>query len=71
MVTTQYEEALRGVRSLSPDEQKRLLTQVAEQLEVSPDAATSILKLRGLGKEIWRNLDAQEYVERERASWNG
>lgn len=71
MATTQYEEALRQVRSLSPDDQKRLLTEVAEQLDASPDAATSILKLQGLGKEIWRDLDAQEYVNRERASWNG
>jgi len=32
---------------------------------------TSILELQGLGKAIWHGLDAQEYVDRERASWNG
>jgi len=32
---------------------------------------TSILELRGLGKAIWQGVDAQEYVNRERASWNG
>jgi hypothetical protein len=31
----------------------------------------SILELRGLGKEIWGNIDAQEYVNQERDSWNG
>jgi len=31
----------------------------------------SILELRGLGKEIWEDIDAQDYVEQERASWNG
>jgi hypothetical protein len=27
--------------------------------------------LCGLGKEIWEGIDAQEYVNSERASWNG
>jgi len=25
--------------------------------------------LRGLGKEVWNNIDAQEYVNAERDSW--
>jgi hypothetical protein len=29
------------------------------------------MELRGLGAEIWDGIDAQEYVIRERASWNG
>lgn len=31
----------------------------------------SIMELEGLGKEIWQGIDAQEYVNQERASWNG
>jgi plasmid stability protein len=30
----------------------------------------SILDLKGLGKEHWRNLDAAEHVDKERASWD-
>jgi len=30
----------------------------------------SILELRGLGKEHWREIDAAQHVERERASWD-
>jgi plasmid stability protein len=30
----------------------------------------SILELRGLGKEHWREVDAAEHVEHERASWD-
>jgi hypothetical protein len=30
-----------------------------------------MMELEGLGKEIWQGLDAQEYVNQERASWNG
>ena len=31
----------------------------------------SILELKGLGKEIWKGIDAQEYVDQERSSWPG
>ena len=37
----------------------------------TPETRTSILQLQGLGKEIWRGIDAQKYVDGERASWNG
>jgi hypothetical protein len=31
----------------------------------------SILELKGLGKEVWGEIDAQEYVDQERRSWHG
>ncbi len=31
--------------------------------------ATNIYDIKGVGKEIWDNTDAQEYVNKERASW--
>ena len=31
----------------------------------------SILELQGLGKEIWEGIDAQEYIDEERNSWDG
>ena len=31
----------------------------------------SITELRGLGKEIWRPQDAQDYVNQERDPWAG
>jgi len=49
------------------------MSELAEYLRVhaAPESRTSILELRGLGKEIWKGIDAQEYVDRERAAWNG
>jgi hypothetical protein len=38
---------------------------------VAPEPQHSIMELCGLGKEIWEGIDAQEYVNNERASWNG
>jgi len=30
----------------------------------------SILELKGLGKEHWRDVDAAEHIEKERAAWD-
>ena len=30
----------------------------------------SILDLKGLGKELWKGIDAAKHVERERNSWD-
>jgi plasmid stability protein len=43
----------------------RILTQATEE-----SAPLSILALKGLGKEIWRGVDAAEFVQQERRSWD-
>jgi hypothetical protein len=37
---------------------------------VESPAPGSILDLRGLGKELWRDVDATAHVDRERRSWD-
>lgn len=37
---------------------------------LAPPKASSILDLKGLGKEQWRGVDAVEHVEKERAAWD-
>lgn len=72
-MSTTYTETLEQVRNLDPEDQLRLLEDIAMLVRQSlaPKPRRSILELRGLGKEIWEGLDAQSYVEQERASWNG
>jgi hypothetical protein len=70
MASTSYERALREAQSLPPEEQLLLIEQLTNRM-THPDKATSILELGGLGQEIWQQRDAQEYVDGERASWNG
>ena len=41
-----------------------LLTQALE-----PAETLSILDLQGLGKELWRDVDASDHVAKERAAW--
>ena len=72
-MTKAYESVLRSVESLSRVEQLRLISDLADHLHVRklPENRTSILELQGLGKRLWQGIDAQAYVDRERASWNG
>jgi plasmid stability protein len=41
---------------------------LSETLE--PQKSLSILELKGLGKEYWREMDATQHIARERASWD-
>lgn len=68
-----YQEVLKQARSLTPEEQLQLIDDLISVVRhrVMPKPKRSILELKGLGKEIWNGIDAQEYVNQERDSWNG
>jgi hypothetical protein len=73
MATTDYYEVLKRMHRLTPAEQQRLLEELASlvQRKVLPQPRRSVLDLQGLGKDIWSDIDAQEYVDKERTVWNG
>lgn len=70
-----YHEVRRLAESLTPDEQMQLIEDlfglIRQRVTLTSKPKRSILELRGLGKEIWNGIDAQEYVNQERDSWNG
>jgi hypothetical protein len=70
---TTYQEVRRQIESLTFDEQKRLMEELASIVShrKTADSKPSILDLEGLGKDIWQGIDAQEYIDQERQSWNG
>lgn len=67
------ERLLAEASRLDRAEQRRLLDALIQLLQKQGDGrkAVSVIALRGLGREIWRGLDAQEYVDRERQAWGG
>ena len=73
MATYTYEDALQVAESLSPADRRRLLDELTTRAakDAPSEPKHSIMEFCGLGKEIWEGIDAQEYVNRERASWNG
>jgi hypothetical protein len=70
MASTSYEQVLRVAESLPREEQLRLIQALAEHT-ARREGTTSVMELCGLGQGLWQQVDAQEYVNSERASWNG
>lgn len=72
MTLDSCETARQLALSLSREDQLRLIQELTANLEMTGTARSkaSVLELGGLGKEIWEGIDAQEYVNRERDSWD-
>ncbi len=70
---TTYQDIRNQVETLTPDEQLRLLEDLAVMVRrrMAQIPKRSIMELEGLGKDLWQGIDAQEYVNQERDSWNG
>jgi hypothetical protein len=65
-------ELLEQAKVLSAHERKELVKLLVDSLDVAeaPRRQRSLLELRGLGKEIWEGIDAQEYVNQLRDEWD-
>jgi hypothetical protein len=70
---TSYMDYVKGIDRLKPEEQLSLLGIISSKLKrtISRKGRTlSILELEGLGAEAWKGIDAQEYVRKERETWD-
>jgi plasmid stability protein len=66
-------DALHNKLKLRARQQRRSVAQeVTQLLAAAPDAPEplSIMDLRGLGKELWHDIDPAEHVATERAWWD-
>ena len=68
-----HEKLLNEVEKLNQSEQLQLLEKIAALIRRRTTAKTrrSILELQGVGKSIWKDIDAQQYIDKERKSWTG
>jgi len=59
------------IKSLPREQQVQLLGLLRTELENGDENGQrhSILELHGLGKEIWQNVDPNEYVRKLRDEW--
>lgn len=72
--------SLQAIKDLIPtlthQERKELLNLLVDTFVETPDSRLragkkrSLRDLRGLGKEIWQGVDAQEYIDRQRDEWD-
>jgi len=67
-----YDDYVKGIQTLKPEEQLSLIEILSSKLKKSifeKKIKHSILELEGLGAEIWKGIDVQEYVRKEREAW--
>jgi len=72
MPATPYESAKRFLEALGPADQLRLVAEVISRMSGELGRQPrSLLELEGLGQDLWQSVDADDYLRRERSSWNG
>ncbi|EFI33385.1 conserved hypothetical protein [Desulfonatronospira thiodismutans ASO3-1] len=72
METRRYEQVLSDIQALPLSEQLLLLEQTASLVRnkaASSSKARSIMELKGMGKDLWKKIDVDNYIAEERASW--
>ena len=67
---TNKERLAQSLDEMTSEEQAAVL-QIVQVMIGNRSNRRSITELRGLGKELWRGMDAQEHVRKERDSWLG
>ncbi len=66
-MATNIQPLIEAAKHLAPEEQEQLI--IALQQSPPSSQQRSITEIRGRGKEIWQGVDAQDYVNAERDSW--
>jgi hypothetical protein len=72
-LTLRFEDYVKGTERLRPDEQLSLIGIISARLKTNlrrKKAKHSVMELEGLGAHIWKGIDAQRYVNKERKSWD-
>jgi hypothetical protein len=74
MTTAEYEQIANMARQLGLRERLQLLQELLGTISndvVETGSKRSIFELKGVGAEMWRDIDVDEYIRQERASWDG
>ncbi len=67
-----YDDILKRAQAeLNQEQQQRLSEVLAQSAGRKNGGRHSILDLEGLGADIWKDVDPDDHVARERDSWDG
>jgi hypothetical protein len=72
-VPLKYDDYVRGIKGLNPEEQLSLVEIISARLKrtlAGKKPKHSVMELEGLGADVWKGIDVQQYVRRERESWD-
>ena len=68
-----FDDYVRGIQSLRPEEQLSLVEIISARLKKfikHKKTKHTVMELEGLGAHIWKDIEAQQYVSTERKSWD-
>ena len=65
------DDILNRAKQLSPEEQNKLVDELSQQATRKNGDKHSILDLEGLGKDVWKGVDADKFIAEQRDSWDG
>ena len=68
-----YNQVMNEIKTLPLSDQLRLLEEITEliRIKAGDNTTRSIMELKGKGKEIWKDIDVKEYIDKERSTWTG
>ena len=71
MTSSKSEMIYKEISQLTNNEKMILLSKLMLEIStyIERDRRLNIYDIKGVGKEVWEGIDAQEYVNKERASW--
>jgi hypothetical protein len=67
-MATNLADLLEASRQLSPEDRRALVDALRSDLG---EGDCDIGELEGLGEEVWRDVDVEDYVRQERDAWTG
>ena len=68
-----YDDYVEGIENLNAEEQLSLLEKISARLKKNFQTEANrhrITELEGLGADIWKDIDIQDYLRNERESWD-
>lgn len=72
MASSPYDDILKRAQAeLTQGEQQKLAEVLSQHAGRKNGGTHQVTDLRGLGKELWKGVDPDEYVDQERDSWDG
>jgi len=73
MSSDAYNEVLKQIQCLIPDEQRQLIKDIEAMLHRQAESKPrhSVKEFGGIAKDHWKDVNVQEYIDQERDSWGG
>ncbi|GAC1349648.1 MAG: hypothetical protein NVSMB27_24740 [Ktedonobacteraceae bacterium] len=65
------DEVLNQAQRLTPEDQLRLVEDLVANIRRQEFSSKkhSVMEFRGMGKELWKGVDVEKYIDEERNSW--